>query len=153
VRKEIAICVILICFLVSCTQIVYDTNGPVSREEFYARFGWALPLPRSAREVQARLESEGTQENTLYMKFRCDLGDLKSTIQQWAADPFYSTQRDVHPLSLKQSNYKGTAGSPEWWQPRRITSGYYMILPRLGGRGLRIWVDESASVAYLYDES
>lgn len=139
--------------LCCCSQVVYDTKGFVSREEFDRKFGWGLALPASARQVRARVESRGTQQNTTYMAFPCDLNELDKTVQQWATDSSQSTAGAIHHFPLTNADYEGTGDAPIWWSPRNIQSGYYMKLPRAGGRGIRIWVDQARGISYLYDES
>lgn len=145
----------LLIVLTGCTRVVYDTNGDVTRSEFMNKYGWGLPLPESASQIRAKSLSEGTQQNQLYLRFKCDLSEFQTTLARWQESPAFSNQSKsmIRRLPVEQNNYVRITKNLEWWRPWDINSGYFTDLRGFSGPVVRIWVDENASIVYIFDES
>lgn len=147
--------VVVCCLLFGCRRgEIVETAGYVSRDKFYQGIGWAYPLPDDARNVRARWELRGTQDNTLYIRFNTNVEKFSSTLREWTRPIFSpSGSRMMSPLQIKNGDYRGIDSSLDWWQPNKIREGYYVNIPdQLAGHGLRIWVDKGESVVYACDE-
>ena len=154
-----ACCVIFVTFcsliFVACQkEEVQETAGYVSRQEFNEKMGWACSLPDDASNVRARLESRGTQDNTLYIRFNTRVAAFSTALQQWARDPRFSDGGSpvTSPLPIAKGDYRRLNKKLHWWQPQKIVHGYYISIPTPGGLGVRVWVDKDASVVYACDE-
>ena len=143
-----AVATVIAFLLMACEEVVYDTGGYISPEQFLSRYGWAFDLPRSAAQVRAKLYSAGTQQNTLFLRFQCSSADLLEVAHQWARSSAFPQGRTLHPLPLSDSDFTETR-SLDWWQPRKISTGYYLQIDSFGGHGIRAWFDETNSIAYI----
>ncbi len=143
-------------YFASISETLVSWDAPHSREQAIATaFGSRLGLPISAKEIYAFYRNEGTQQNSVYIRFTATPADIERFVQhefERHRRVFPNEQLARTPIS-KQSFHAlpWPIMRPRWWAPEVVTDGTYISID--SGFGPRFWIDSTMNTLYYYNFS
>ena len=139
-------------YFAAITETLVSWNTPHTREVAIAtEFGSNLGLPTSAKDIYASSRTEGSQQNTIYLRFTATPDDIETFITSEFNRSYNKGQMQRMAISKKCfDDLPSASDRPTWWKPQIISSGAYIKKSDIEF-GPQIWIDATTNTIYYYN--